>query len=79
MHIQRQPSRGRRKGFTYVSLFPAMKTPYAKQLETWRKRRQRAAELQAKGFSLAKIGAQLGCTKQRVHQLLKNHAAQVAA
>lgn len=46
------------------------KTSYAKQLDAWRKRRERAQALHAEGLSLAQIGARIGCTKQRVHQLL---------
>ena len=49
-----------------------MKKPdYAKQLIVWRKRRERAQAMHAQGFSLAQIGEKIGCTKQRVHQLLR--------
>jgi DNA-binding CsgD family transcriptional regulator len=46
------------------------KTEREKQLTLWRKRRERAVALKAQGLSLSKIGARIGCTKQRVHQLL---------
>jgi hypothetical protein len=48
-----------------------MKTPTRKQqLVAWRKRREHAQSLKDQGFSLAQIGARIGCTKQRVHQML---------
>jgi predicted DNA-binding protein YlxM (UPF0122 family) len=49
--------------------------PYQQQLTEWRKRREHMKELHAAGFSLSQIGAKMGCTKQRVHQLLRQQAA----
>jgi DNA-directed RNA polymerase specialized sigma subunit len=50
------------------------KIPYAKQLIAWRKRREKAQALYSSGVSLTEIGKRLGCSKQRVHQLVNNHA-----
>jgi len=41
------------------------------QLIEWRKRRERAVSLRNNGKTLDEIGAIIGCTRQRVHQLLK--------
>lgn len=50
-----------------------------KQLAKWRKRRERAQALHAEGLSLSEIGAKIGCSKQRVQQILRYQAAGVTA
>jgi biotin operon repressor len=52
-----------------------MSKQYAKQLTAWRKRRELARTLKADGLSLAKIGKRIGCSKQRVFQLLSYEEA----
>jgi transcriptional regulator with XRE-family HTH domain len=47
-----------------------MSKQYEKKLAAWRKRRELAQALKADGFTLEKIGKRIGCSKQRVHQLL---------
>ena len=45
-------------------------TRYKLQLIAWRKRRELAAKLRANGKTLEEIGAVIGCTRERVRQLL---------
>jgi DNA-directed RNA polymerase specialized sigma subunit len=45
--------------------------PYTKQKNAWRKRRELAQVMHYEGFTLSEIGAKIGCSKQRVHQLLR--------
>lgn len=46
------------------------KLPYAQQLVIWRCRREKVMALLAQGKSMSQIGAAIGCTKQRVHQIV---------
>ena len=49
-----------------------MKKPTQRQLQlvAWRKRREHAANLRANGKTLEEIGVVIGCTRERVRQLL---------
>ncbi len=47
-----------------------MSTSYAKQMAQWRKRRERMIALRDKGETMERIGQLVGCSKQRVHQIL---------
>lgn len=49
-----------------------MKLSYQDQMLVWRKRRERALALRENGLSFAEIADAIGCSRQRVHQLLSN-------
>jgi len=47
----------------------------AKEMATWERRRLRVVELREKGWTLDKIGEHYGVSRQRIYQLLRQHAA----
>ena len=54
-----------------------MKTPYAAELEAWKKRRTAIVKMVLKGVPKAEIGRKYGVSRQRVLNIFKDYQEKV--